>query len=287
VRDSGVLDAQDPLTHADHVCWVYDHPASFVDAAQRYLADGVERGERLLCIGDDLAAEFRAAGEPFGPLDDLVARGALTFQSVRDAYDDGRGFSPGGQRAFYDAAVRNARASGHTSLRVVADVTPLARTADGRADLVQWEHLADQFIASGAGMVAMCAYDRVVLEADILADFTTLHPQVHAPLDPPSFRIWFDGRRVALAGAVDTFTADRLARVLATCPVGGPSAVLDLSRLEAVDAAGCRTLAAWVRALAERGVRLRIEDAPPPLPRLWRLLGLEGPAPVSFAGVVP
>jgi ABC-type transporter Mla MlaB component len=135
-------------------------------------------------------------------------------------------------------------------------------------------------------MVAMCAYDRAALQADVLADVTSLHPQVHAPLDPPSFRIWFDGRRVALAGAVDTFAADRLARVLAASPVSRPTAVLDLSRLEGVDAAGCRTLAAWARALAERGVRLRIEDAPRPLLRLWQLLGLEGPAPVSFAEVV-
>ncbi len=286
VRPSGVLDERDELTSADHLCWVYDDPAPFVDAAQRYLADGIERGERLLCIGDDLAAELRAAGELFGPLDDLVATGTLTFQTVREAYDDGRGLSAGDQRAFYEAAVRDARAAGHTGLRVVADVTPLALTASLRADLVRWEHMADEFIASGAGMVAMCAYRRATLDADALADVTSVHPQVHAPLDPPSFRIWFDGPRVAIAGTLDTFCCARLARVLAGSPAASGSAVLDLSRLDVVDVAGCRVLASWAHALAARGRRLRIEDAPRSLVRIWQLLGLETPAPVTFAGVV-
>ena len=285
VRPSGVLDERDELAGADHVCWVYDDPAPFVDAAQRYLADGIARGERLLCIGDDLADEFRAAGELFGPLDDLVASGTLTFQAVSDAYDDGRGLSADGQRTFYEAAVRDARAGGHTGLRVVADVTPLARTASGRADLVQWEHVADEFIASGAGMVAMCAYRRTTLDTDALADVTAVHPQVHAPLDPPSFRIWFDGARVVLAGTVDTFCCARLARVLVGTPVDRGPAVLDLSRLEVVDVAGCRTLASWARSLAGRGMRLRVEDPPRSLVRIWRLLGFDEPAPVAFAGV--
>jgi ABC-type transporter Mla MlaB component len=109
---------------------------------------------------------------------------------------------------------------------------------------------------------------------------------VHAPLDRPSFRIWFDDTHVVLSGTVDTFAADRLARVLAASPVPGRTAVLDLSRLETVDVAGCRALAAWARALAGRGVRLRIQSAPRSVVRIWRLLGMDGPAPVTFAGAV-
>jgi hypothetical protein len=33
VRDSGVLDERDPLTDADHVCWVDDDSASLVTFA--------------------------------------------------------------------------------------------------------------------------------------------------------------------------------------------------------------------------------------------------------------
>jgi ABC-type transporter Mla MlaB component len=286
VRDSGVLDEGAPLTDADHVCWVYDDPASFVSAAQRYLAVGLRKGERLLCVGDGMAGDLRAAGEPFGSVDTLMARGALTFADVGATYADGQPVSPADQWQFYDAAVREARAAGYRGLRVVADVTPLARTPAGRAGLVQWEHMADEFIASGSGMVAMCAYRRGALDADAVADVTAVHPHVHAPLDRPSFRIWFDDTHVVLSGTVDTFAADRLARVLAASPVPGRTAVLDLSRLETVDVAGCRALAAWARALAGRGVRLRIQGAPRSVVRIWRLLGMDGPAPVTFAGAV-
>ena len=286
MRDSGVLDERAPLTSADHVCWVYDDPASFVDAAQRYLAVGLARAERLLCVGDGLAAELRAAGEPFGSLDALAARGALGFDSLDGSYAEGGTLNPLEQRAYYDAAVRDARAAGFTGLRVVAEVTPLARTANGRESLLQWEHLADQFIASGSGMVALCAYRRAALCARSIAEVTAVHPQVHAPLDPPSFGIWFDGAAVVVTGTVDTFACERLARVLATSPASGPTAVLDLSRLEVVDVAGCRTLAAWARALSERAIRLRIENAPRSVMRIWGLLGLDGAAPVTFAGAV-
>lgn len=286
VRDSGVLDARDPLTGGDHVCWVYDDPVSFVDAAQRYLAVGLARGERLMCVGDGLAGDLRAAGEPFGSLDALMNRGALSFSDVGDAYVDGGTLDPSGQRAFYDAAVRDARAAGFTGLRVVAEVTPLAATVSGRTRLVQWEHLADEFIASGSGMFAMCAYRRGALDPRAVADVAAVHPLVHAPLNPPPFRLWFDDARVVLSGTVDTFAADRLARVLATSPASGPTALLDLSRLETVDVAGCRALAAWARALAERGVGLRVHGAPRAVLRIWGLMGLDGVAPVTFAEAV-
>jgi ABC-type transporter Mla MlaB component len=289
VRLSGVLDDGESLAsalaHADHLCWVYDDPASFADAAQRFLAEGLAAGDRLLCVGDGLAGEFRAAGEPFGPLDRLVERGALCFAPLTGTYADGRAVRPEEQRAFYDAAVRDARAAGYRGLRVVADVTGLAADGEARARLVHWEHVADEYIASGAGLTAMCAYSRGVLDAEALADVTAVHPQVHAPHDRPSFRVWFDGDRAILAGTVDTFAADRLARVLATSPVAAPAVALDLSGVEVVDVGGARVLADWGRSLAERGTTLHLRGAPRALVRIWGLLGLAGRAPVVFEGV--
>jgi anti-anti-sigma regulatory factor len=285
VRLTGVLDERDALTGADHLCWVYDDPASFTDAALRYLAEGLARGERLLCVGAGMAAELRVAGEPFGSIDDLVARGALSFASVAETYADGEPVRPADQWAFYDEAVRAARADGFRGLRVVADATALADTALGRARMVEWEHLADEYIASGAGMVAMCAYHRGALDSDAVADLTAVHPQVHSPLDPPSFRVWFDDDVVHIAGTVDTFAADRLGRVLtSTVAAPGPAgpAVLDLSGLEVVDVAGCRALAEWVRTATGTGERPQLRGAPRTARRIWRLLGFDDTAPVTF-----
>ena len=283
MRLTGALAERDQLAGADHVCWVYDDPASFSDAAHRYLAEGLARGERLLCVGDGMAAELRAAGEPFGSIDDLVARGALSFESTGDTYTDGEPVRPRDQWAFYDAAVRAARADGFRGLRVVADVTTLATTAAGRARLIEWEHVADEFIASGAGMAAMCAYDRALLDADAVDDVTAVHPQVHAPLDPPSFRVWFDEGVVHLGGTVDAFGAGRLARVLEFPAVPSAPAVLDLSGLEVVDVAGCRALARWAAKASRSGRRPVLRGAPRAARRIWDLLGLDDTAAVTFA----
>lgn len=282
VRFSGVLAEQDRLAGADHLCWVYDDPASFVDAAGRYLAEGVARNERLLCVGDSLPAEFRAAGEPFGALDELIARGALRFTPIGAAYTGDKPLRPEGQRAFYDAAVRDARDAGFAGLRVVADVTPLAVADACRVELVRWEHLADEYIAGGSGMVAMCAYSRSALAEDAVADVAAVHPQVHSPRELPSFRVWFDDDRVAVTGTVDTFGADRLARVLADSPAQGSRIVLDLTALDGVDVAGCRVLARWARDLGARDAGLELAGAPRIVERIWRLVGLSDIAPVTF-----
>ncbi len=286
MRFTGVLAERDVLAGADHLCWVYEDPASLADATRRYLAEGLARGDRLLCVGDGMAAGLRAAGGPFGSIDDLVARGALSFESTGDAYADAAPMCPRDQWAFYDEAVRAARGAGFRGLRVVADVTALATTAPGRARLVEWEHIADEYIASGAGMVAMCAYHRGALDPDAVADVTAVHPQVHAPLDPPSFRVWFDDDVVHLAGTVDTFGASRLARVLEFPAVPAAPAVLDLSGLEVVDVAGCRTLARWASDAARSGQRPVLRGAPRAARWIWRLLGLDHTAPVTFTGPV-
>ena len=67
-------------------------------------------------------------------------------------------FSPEEQLAFYDGRTRSARESGYTGLRVVAEVTALASDTRHSAGFLRWEHLADDFVASGSGFSALCAY---------------------------------------------------------------------------------------------------------------------------------
>ena len=95
------------------------------------------------------------------------------------------------------------------------------------------------------------------------------------------YRLLVDEDRVVLAGSVDTFTARQLAAALAGTQTG-PEAVLDLGGLEFVDVAGCRALAGWARALRERGVPLEIRGASALLQRMWRILGFDDVAPVTF-----
>lgn len=110
-----------------------------------------------------------------------------------------------------------------------------------------------------------------------------VHPQVHAPHDPPSFRIGFDGARPALAGTIDSFGADRLSQVLAGTPATEQVVAVDLSGLQVVDAAGARAPARWAGGLTDRETAVHLPGAPPSLVHIWSLLGLDRRARVDVA----
>lgn len=267
---------------SDHVCWVYDHPRDLDTAVGRFLTGGLERGERLLVVGEGMIESLSAATLPFGGTDALVSRGALQTLTLAEAYDATGRFVPELQLAFYEAATRRAIDEGYRGLRVVAEASPLAGNPAHRQDLVRWEHLADDLVAHGPGFTALCAY-RGDLDARTLDDVASVHPVVHTPDGVPPFQVFFDDGRVVVAGSVDTFTADRLGAVLAATPVDGERTVLDLGRLDFIDAAGCRVLAQWAQDVCRRPGRLQITGTSRLVERMWRLLTLDALAPVAFA----
>ena len=283
MRAHGTLSEIPAAGISDHVCWVYgaDDPA-FDRAVRRFLAGGLDRAERLLCVGERVIESLRTESDGFGGTDELISRGALRAVTMAEVYDASRVFVPGDQRSFYADATEQAIADGYTGLRVVADVSELAADPDTRADLAQWEHLADECIAQGSGFTAMCAYSAAVPE-DALADIAAVHPLVHSAGGPPPFQVFFDEGRVVLTGSIDTFGADRLARVLAATPVPEAHAVLDLGLADFVDVAGARVIARWSRELDARSIALDVRGTSPLFRRMWQLLALDRLAPVRFA----
>jgi anti-anti-sigma factor len=268
---------------ADHLCCVYDDDATFDAAVREFLAGGLARGERLLCVGERVIDSLLAGASPISGVAELVADGRLQMLTLAEAYAATGSFRPERQLAFYDEATRRAVDDGYRGLRVIADVTPLAADPESRTELVRWEHLADEYVARGPGMSAMCTY-RGDLPQDALTAATTSHPLVHAPSGVSPFRVFFEDGRLAVAGEVDTFHAARLAGVLAGLPVEGPVVTLDLAFLDFIDAAGCRALALWAQDLRARSITLELRDASPLVQRVWQILGLAELAPVTFSG---
>jgi anti-anti-sigma factor len=261
---------------------VHDDAAGLDQALRAFLAGGLDRGERLLCVGDRVIEGVRGAAAPLDRVDELVEAGTLQLLTVAEVCAATGAFDTDLQFAFYDAATRRALGDGYTGLRVVAEVSPLAADPELRRELVRWEQRADEYIAHGPGMTAMCAY-RADLPPEALADATSVHPLGHTPDGVPQFRIFFDDHRVVLSGSVDTFDADRLARVLAVSPTP-PEVVLDLGLVEFVDVAGFRVLARWAGGLRARSVPVRIEGASPIVRRIWRLLAFDDVASASASG---
>jgi anti-anti-sigma factor len=265
---------------ADHLCWVHDDDGSFDAAVRAFLAGGLARGERLLCVGERAIAALDGAGGELGDVPGLMADGALGTKTVAEAYVVAGPLVAERQRAFYAAETSRALADGYRGLRVVAELSGLAADPGQHDELVRWEHVADEFFASGAGMTAMCAYRSDVPPA-MLGALLAVHPLAHRPGNLAPYRLFFDADRIVLAGSVDALTARRLATALDGTPTG-PTAVLDLDGLEFVDVAGCRVLAAWAAALRDRGVPLEIRGASALLQRMWLILGFSDIAPVTF-----
>ena len=269
----------------DHACWVYDDDDAFAAAARAYLADGLAGGDRLLCVGDDRALEqLRRATGTAAEVEAHVSRGALGFLPITGAYTATGQLEAGAQREWYEQTTRRARAEGHRGLRVLAELTPLAADPAGCAELLRWEHLADDFMATGAGMTALCAYRRDQLPASVVADVASVHPQVHARPEQPAFRVFFDDGGLAVAGTLDAFGADRLTRVLTSSALDPPAVRMDLRRVEFMDAAGCRTIAAWAHGLEQRwGPReITLTGASRMVRRMWQLLGFAELTTVTF-----
>jgi len=282
VRADGLLTDPPGAARGDHVCWVYDTPGSFAEVARACLEEGLARGERLLWIAEADVGTVRAADGPLADLDRLRAEGTLTVFDVRAGYEGSGSFCPEEQLTFYDTSTRRAMADGYTGLRVVAELSRLAADGTRRHDLVRWEHLADEYISSGSGMVALCAYRRD-LGPEALADVEAVHPLVRASGGGPPFRVWFDGPTILLAGALDTFGATRLAQVLADTPVAEPVVRIDVSRVHFVDVGGCRALARWARTLQEQGRHLELVGGSRVFRRVWRLVGFDDYVDVTFA----
>jgi anti-anti-sigma factor len=285
VRAHGLVTDIPEAGAADHVCWVHDgNDDTFDRAVGRFLVGGLDRGERLLCVGDRVIDSLRKPSSGLADVDALLADGTLQTVSAGDAYEATAEFVPEDQFAYYDAATRRALDDGYQGLRVVAEVSALAADPVHRPALVRWEHLADDYIASGSGFTAMCAYSGELARA-ALDDLTAVHPLVHAPAGAPAFQVFFDDDGgLALTGSVDTFSADRLARVLAASPAEPPSVVLDLGRIEFIDVAACRVLARWAAALSARSVAVELTGASALVRRMWLLLSLDAVAAVTFTG---
>ncbi|WP_104525866.1 MEDS domain-containing protein [Blastococcus atacamensis] len=266
----------------DHVCWIYRDDAELHEAGIAFLAGGLARGERLVVVGERAIEGLRGEVPALGDVDALVLAGTLRTLTLTEAYVAAGGFSAEGQREFYDAATRQALADGYTGLRVLADVSDLAGDPVHHDELVGWEHVADHFMANGPGMSAMCTY-RADLPVAALADVAAVHPQVHGPAGTAPFRLFFDGRRLVLAGEVDTVGAERLTRALSASPTHAGAHALDMAELQFADVAACRVIAAWARAVVEDGGQVQLWNAPALLRRTWRLLGLDEWAGVSFA----
>ena len=85
VRTHGLVDEVPGAGTADHLCWVYEDDATFDAAAREFLAGGLARGERLLCVGERVIESLRSLS-PDHDVAALTERGAVETLTLADVY---------------------------------------------------------------------------------------------------------------------------------------------------------------------------------------------------------
>ncbi|MEB3048749.1 MEDS domain-containing protein [Mycolicibacter sp. MYC123] len=193
----------DPSGEYGHIGWQYRDYAEFLDRAAQYLAVGLSLGQRTVYVGDGEPAALRAALATAG-----LGRGAsqVDLRTVPEHFAFRKGSDVVDAEAMterYAAAAIGAVAEGYSGLRVVIDVTPVARTPEQREAQAALEFLGDRRIST-LPVAAMCGFDVNEL-GDAAAGLLCLHPTAGPDSSVP-FQLYTQPAHhnaIALAGNLD------------------------------------------------------------------------------------
>ncbi|GAB3443956.1 MEDS domain-containing protein [Actinophytocola sediminis] len=218
----------------DHLCWRYDESAELRPRVQEFLNEGLAIGERVCYAGtapvEDLVDELRT----FRGLPEALDRGAAQVITLAAA---GATIEPAARVRAYADATAAALAAGFTGLRLVAESTPLVRTAAQLDAFARCEHLIDQYLA-GHPFSAMCVYNGGELADGVIAQLACLHPTSNQ--DNVGFHLHastaadYSG---TLTGELDLSTADLFTTALArtALPLRDQELIVDARALDFID----------------------------------------------------
>lgn len=272
MRRHGTVPSPTGSSHSDHLAWCFDGRDDFDAAAVEFLAEGLERGERVIFAVED-PDPGRLTG--LGDVGRLLAEERLVLERVPDMYLTAGRFDIDACLARITAFVDATLAAGFSGLRGTADNTALLIADGGPMPWLSYEPFADR-VAATAPVVAMCGFDRRRIPTDLLELVCALHPAISPQSPSPGFQVFHDDGATHLIGEVNALSADRFAKVLSYLP---PSAelVLDVGGSDFVD----HSLLVALHRLSSDGAATSLRNASPLLRRVAELLALDG---VRFDG---
>ena len=230
----------------DHVGWVFSGQAEFDALAGPFLAEGADRGERLIYVAADpgpaVAARLRGA---LGP-------DAVQVASITEVYGASGIVDAAAQRATFAAALADAVAEGYSGIRVAADNTPMVTDDQRMAAWVRWEIIADRFMSENP-VTGLCAFDGNKVDVNRLRHLATLHPLFPADRPVPQFRLFADDGNLCVEGRIDSFAVTELPAYLDILPPK-TGVLIDLSAAALASGAALNRLGR----LADAGVAVTI-----------------------------
>ncbi len=269
-----VLDRAVGMTLGDHVSWAYDDPADLVSAATDYLAEGAERGERLVYIGSKSELELVDDLALLPERDRMLETGQLAARPLESLFDSRPDADPHVDEASFRGDLDRALADGCPGMRVAADLTELAEDPARMNQLVEYEIALDAMTAE-ATTTALCGFDRRRTGAR-WTQVAALHGVRHGDGTDLPLSVSPGDSAVSLSGEIDVANVDDLRALLrAVQEVSSGDLVVDMSDLDFIDVAGTRVLVSFDRAMAAAGRGLRFRGTRRTAGRLLEVFGLD------------
>jgi hypothetical protein len=195
----------------DHVGWVFSGQTEFDALAGPFLAEGADRGERLIYVAADpgpaAAARLRSA----------LGQDAVQVASIAEVYGASGIVDAAAQRATFAAVLADAVAEGYSGIRVAADNTPMVTDDQRMAAWVRWEIIADRFMSENP-VTGLCAFDANKVDVNRLRHLATLHPLFPADRPVPQFRLFAEDGSLCVEGRIDSFAVTELPAYLDILP---------------------------------------------------------------------
>ncbi|HSE54516.1 MAG TPA: MEDS domain-containing protein [Nocardioidaceae bacterium] len=268
-----VLERAQGLGSGDHASWAYATPAAFHEAVTDYLADGAERGERLVYVGSARTGELadHLAGMP--ERDRLLDDGRLTLYPLEALYTVDEPLDPHVQVGVFHGEAAQALADGFAGLRVAGDITELAQDPALLPQLLEYELAVDAMLLANTA-VGLCGFDVSRVGAR-WTQISALHVLQHTEVSEPMFAVNLHSDAVEVIGEVDISNTSDLEQILhAVSSVTDGPLVVRLPDLEFIDVAGTRVLARFQQGMSAAGRSVDFEDLSHAAHRTLRLFGL-------------
>lgn len=246
---------ENSATGRQHACWGYGDEEDFWHRVGDFVQEGVEAGERVVTM---------AAGRAVSP----PARDAQPRQVIRMRVEGfQRNGGVPGRTSRLRRMVGEALNDGFAGLRLIADATPIATSAQLR-ELVPWE-LGLGRLASEYSMRVVCALQSSEVDKELSADLASFHDVVEGAVPLPLATISLTSHGLSVEGELDSTNGDLFEAALAETT---GDVTIDMSGVDFMDVGSMRVLRRFVMETENTGRSVTLSSIPDSVTRCWPLL---------------
>ena len=175
VVDLGFVSARVP--HGSHICQLYSDESERDNALLRFVARGLQVGDKTACFTESFDPDARAAwfsAEGIS-LQSECASGRFLASGAEDIYFKDGYFDPERILALIVEFHRNSVATGCKGARVIGEMSPAITQIEGGSRLFEYEGRVNSVLREHP-VTAVCQYNARKFDGATIMDVLSVHP---------------------------------------------------------------------------------------------------------------